>query len=435
MKTNNGLTKILMMIAISGIALGLTIRNAHARTLGMVASDATKSITVFDADTSTVLGSVSTGADGILMGDCSVTSDETKGFVTNFGYDVFVIDLSGPVPILGGAPNPIPISNAGEDVAPTPDGKFLVVCDGDIPDPVSVVDVATQAEIGTFPLGGPCTSVDVCSDGSVLVTGNDFPQKVRRLTIDGAGALTDTGEALTVGDAPYNVYCAPGDASGVVVFFNGSIQSFSVPGLSPVDTRTLSGAISGAGAMHPAGDRFFVRSALGPTAFVDAFSYDSATGALGASPLFTAPAEDDLVRFGIDSVAVHPDGAKLYVADKTVVRVYDATNGASLGSITDPSINEATGVCVANSTPAQDVEDIIEQVDGFDLPDGLSNALEAKLQKALDAIEQGDVATACSELQAFENQVMAQSGKKMTAEQAAELLEAVDQIQSEIGCA
>jgi hypothetical protein len=46
----------------------------------------------------------------------------------------------------------------------------------------------------------------------------------------------------------------------------------------------------------------------------------------------------------------------------------------------------------------------------------------------------GDAAAACAELAAFENQVNAQSGKKLTAEQDAAFLAETQAIGAKVGC-
>src|SRR6476660_1485625 len=176
-----------------GMALFGLASVASAGTKGMVADNATGWVTVFDADTGTVFGTVVIpNPNAGTFGDVSITADQTRGFVTDFNSHVWVIDLTATPPVLAAGPNPIAISNGGEDLSISPDRKFLAVCDG-VPSVVSVVDIATRTEIATFDLGGDCNSVDVCSDGSVLVT-SFATGNVRRLTLDASGSLTDTGE-------------------------------------------------------------------------------------------------------------------------------------------------------------------------------------------------------------------------------------------------
>lgn len=68
------------------------------------------------------------------------------------------------------------------------------------------------------------------------------------------------------------------------------------------------------------------------------------------------------------------------------------------------------------------------------IPLGIQNALNAKLKNAVQAIQQGDNATACGDLQDFINQVNAQRGKKIADVLADSLVTAVSQIQTELGC-
>jgi hypothetical protein len=150
---------------------------------------------------------------------------------------------------------------------------------------------------------------------------------VRRLTLSGTGILADTGEVLNLSN-PVNVYCAPGAASGVVIQFSEfeNMTSFAIPGFVPSNGRDLSGGIVGrSGTINPAGNRVFARSCpqngffcSGPGK-VDVFDFNSATGALGASPLLTFPVAeirtDSFLFFGIDQIALHPNGGKLYVSE------------------------------------------------------------------------------------------------------------------------
>ena len=320
--------------------LGLQVLAAPAapQTIGMVADNATESVTVFNADSDTVLGSVAIGS-GPAIGDCSITQDQTLGFITDFAYGVWVIDLAG-LPVLAGGINPIPISNAGEDTSLSPNGQFLLVCDGANIEPVSVVDVASRTETSTFALAGECNAVEACGDGSVL-TATFSDSSVRRLILDGFGNLADSGDPpLSVAD-PINVLCAPGSASGAVLDYSSNeVRSFVLPPLAGIDTRVLPGpGISGQ--IHPSGDRLYVLSLGG----IDAFSYDSTNGAIGGAPLFSIPISDNTPFFGMDQMAVHPDGSKLYVSQPGAVEVYDAISGALLAAITDPGIVNPAGVC------------------------------------------------------------------------------------------
>lgn len=320
--------------------------------LGMVANSATYSVTVFDTATDTVLGSVSIpitdAIDIVAIGDVAIVGN--LGFVTNFRSEVWVIDLTTSPPSLASGANPIPISNKGEDISVSPDQKFLVVVDGGNPQPISVIDIALRSEIITFSLGDDHNSVDVCSDGSVLVT-SSLTGNVHRLTIDGAGNLTDTGDVLFSGGSdvtefpggPNNVFCAPDGNSGIVIRrAAGEILSFTIPGLTLVNIRSLSGNFGISGFVNRAGDRLYARS----NGAVDVFDYNSATAAIGLVPLFSIPIFDALTYYGMDQMVISPDGSKLYVSQPSALNVYDAHTLVLLTAITAPEISAPTGVVI-----------------------------------------------------------------------------------------
>ncbi len=313
--------------------------------IGMVTDEYSGAVTVFDADTDTVLGSVSV-LPGVTLYDCSILAVAGLGFVVDFNYNVWVIDLLSTPPSLASGTNPIPISNCGEETAITADGKFLLVCDGGAWQPISVVDIASRAEVSTFYLDYECTTLDVSNDGSVLA-GAGWQGIVHRLTIDASGNVTDTGEWLS-GVDPTNVYLSPGGASGIVVNFDwNQIHSVAVPGLALVDTRPLSGSWGISGLIDAPGGRVFARSDGG---YVDVFAFDPITAQLSASPVLTFGIAGAMPYWGVEQMALHPAGTKLYVPESWwgCLDVFDPGTGALLRSITGPDILSPLGVCVAS---------------------------------------------------------------------------------------
>jgi sugar lactone lactonase YvrE len=331
--------------------------------LGMVVNNTTGGATVFNADTNTILGTIpGLGTPGSATGDCSITSDGRKAFFTRGNSNVTVVDLTGASPTFAGPPNPIGIANSGGDIVLSPDGKFLLVCDTGRIAPISVIDVATQTEISTFNTGADCNSIDVCSDGSVLITSFNT-DRVRRLSLSSSGALTDTGQALGVSN-PVNVYCSPAATAGVVVTFDSDATSFQLPELTQVSTRGLD-SFGVSGAFSHAGDRVYFRTSNGA---VTSFTFDQATGSLGASPTFHTTVSAANTFFGVDQLAVHPSGASIYVSGLGAVNILDATSGAPLGALVDLSIRAGTGICFgargANKPPVATCADRTVPADG-----------------------------------------------------------------------
>src|SRR5262249_37720527 len=149
---------------------------------------------------------------------------------------IWVINLTSNPPALAAGVNPIAISGAALDASSTADGRFLVVCDGGPGNLVSVVDTTNRVESSTLNVGAACGARDVCSDGSVLVASVDA-HTVRRLVIDAAGHLTDTGQHLSADAA--NVYCSPNGAAGVAMSMSGHLRSFRTSGMVGVSDRNL----------------------------------------------------------------------------------------------------------------------------------------------------------------------------------------------------
>ena len=62
------------------------------------------------------------------------------------------------------------------------------------------------------------------------------------------------------------------------------------------------------------------------------------------------------------------------------------------------------------------------------LPHGIETSLLAKLDSALDSLDRGRDNTAVNQLESFVNEVEAQSGKKLTTEEADELIAAAQEV-------
>ena len=83
---------------------------------------------------------------------------------------------------------------------------------------------------------------------------------------------------------------------------------------------------------------------------------------------------------------------------------------------------------------ADQITDNSALVDSLQLPAGTANSLNAKLKEALQAIAASDTATACTALSSFINACQAQSGKKLTVDQATQLINSANLIKLNLGC-
>ena len=90
--------------------------------------------------------------------------------------------------------------------------------------------------------------------------------------------------------------------------------------------------------------------------------------------------------------------------------------------------------CAPAAGPEQLIDQLESDIAALGLDHGIANALTSKLDEALSALAAGDTATACGALNAFLNQVAAQTGKKITGAQAADLTAAANAIRDALGC-
>ena len=140
----------------------------------------------------------------------------------------------------------------------------------------------------------------------------------------------------------------------------------------------------------------------------------------------------------------------IFVYDLNTAKLYQATDTLFSESLSDILVHNGVARIVygffaadidissftfnvPTSTEDQ-INDLIELIESFGLPRGPENSLITKLDDALAAVASGDTATACSSLTAFINESSAQSGKKLTADQAAQLITAAQEIKSDLGC-
>jgi hypothetical protein len=322
-----------------------------APAIGMIGDGNTNNVVVFDANTDAILAALPlTVGSGSCYGDGAITSDLSLGFVVTVGSVIWIVDLTTSPPSLASGTNPISLRNFGLDVALTSDDRFLVVCGGNAVQPIQVVDVATRTVVENFSFGNDTIAVDVGPDGSVLAA-SDVQNRVRRLTIDATGNLTYTGEFLAETD-PINLNVLPGAPFGLLVKWNTrQARSFTMPGLAATATLTAQGSDFGVCALvDPVRNRIYYRTGQDPftrrNTSLQAFPFDPATGTFGTTPDWNVSAGYVLACYGVEQLALHPDGSKLYTSALGGVEIRDPDTGALLGKITHPAIVEPAGIAV-----------------------------------------------------------------------------------------
>jgi probable HAF family extracellular repeat protein len=119
---------------------------------------------------------------------------------------------------------------------------------------------------------------------------------------------------------------------------------------------------------------------------------------------------------------------------QTATAINDAGQIVGIAT-TPPDASPRSGAALLlTPIPATRIDNLIELIESFGLPKGTENSLVTKLEQAQKALAAGDVGTACNLLGAFINETEAQSGKKLSDEQADAMISNAEQIRAAIGC-
>lgn len=144
----------------------------------------------------------------------------------------------------------------------------------------------------------------------------------------------------------------------------------------------------------------------------------------------------------------------VFLYDLSTARLYQVTNTPTAGETLSDIITGCDGLnrivyavpgtfgdfdvwgfnFQLNDSINDQLNDLIALVRSFNLHDGTEASLISKLQYAIGAVNNSDTATACDSLTAFINASQAQSGKKLTANQVGQLIDAAAQLKSDLGC-
>jgi hypothetical protein len=335
-----------MCIAFTGTSL--------AGPLGIVSDNYSSMVNIFNADNDVVTGMLD-GSPGLALGDCAIASDEKRGFTSSNNGEITFLDLVGGDNQKVSHHKQVVISNLGVDMALSPDDLFLVMAGGgSLQQPLSVVNTVLETEISTSATFVDNTSVEFCDNGTMLVTtthgtryGQDLDNAVYDVTIDRTGLIELKGGRLSSGAKPNNAVCTPGSLSGVLLDREGGLTSFTFPGLVKSDYRSLGTSAGVAAVFSSDGRSLFVRTRYS----IEAFQFDPINGTM--VDLWKQNIPETSTFYGIEQIAIHPDGSKIYVDGGGPLLILDPHNGDKIGDI---AFGDTTGICFANNQgpPVQD---------------------------------------------------------------------------------
>ncbi|HEX6813190.1 MAG TPA: hypothetical protein VF384_16320 [Planctomycetota bacterium] len=320
--------------------------------------------------------------------DAAIAPDLGTAYVSDFlGHAVWVIDLTQDPPALAGGINPIVVTaNSVQDIALTPDGRFLITGTGNelataggTGGKMTVVDLATRTQVDVVDFSPHCPiAVDAGPDGSVVVSVLEVAQPsfhdtdVRRFTIDGSGQLTDTTDSVGIASVPgvqnllipaYPHLPARTNAilSQSTVHVSrpagGTFGSLRTQGLSVVESHPL-GNPSGIDACFDAihhvlyvrSNELGISSAAGVgNSRIDGYYFLPFLGTFGPPVMSVSLERRAGTAFGVEQTAVDPGTRRLFVSGLAngEVRVFDSITAVQLTTITHPDLLWGVGIAVA----------------------------------------------------------------------------------------
>ena len=274
--------------------------------------------------------------------------------------------------------------------------------------------IASVNPAGDEGTGGDSLAPSISADGVVVVfhteANNLYPGHVfGSADVVVRDTVAGTTRALTVARSSDELSIFPSLSA------DGSFVAFG--SLAPLLADDTNGAIDVYGRPVAGGDW------AAPVLSLPGDLSVPATSPEGAVVEFTVTAEDDTDED--PAIACEPpSGSTFQIGDTTV----DCTAKDAAG-------NEARGSFTVHVSGAvEQIDQLREMVAVFDIPKSIRRSLDAKLGAAETSLAAGDAQDACDSLTAFVASVNAQSGKQLTTDFSAVLLERARRIRKVLAC-
>ena len=172
---------------------------------------------------------------GALWGgllDVALTSDAKTAIVSNFGEGkIYFVDISGgynAVPVSKGA-SYLPIF--AEDLAVTPDDKYVMVTDGGFNFTIVVIDVKTHERVLTKNLGfWNAQAIDITADGKHVLVADFWNDRIHSYDFDSENCTLTYRQSRIVLAGPLNMAVSPDGRTVLVMcaFSGGTIPVFYI---------------------------------------------------------------------------------------------------------------------------------------------------------------------------------------------------------------
>jgi hypothetical protein len=364
--------KSLLMLFLMFVLTGLTLA---AGNIGVFANYNTNCIQYIDPETQKVSGSLLKGSLGSYAGglfDVVVTSDDKTAMVTNFGdKKIFFIDISRGFnewpTILGEVRLPF----FTEDMDLTPDDKYVLVTDGGGSSAIAVVEVSTRKVMDSRSFGTHYSNaIAICPekaetfDGYIVMTADYFQGRVNVFRL--IGTTLEFVKSFNVLPAlPVNISISPDGYTAIAPSANNHLAPFFTisDSYDQVTFNSSTGKLDDKFVILPyisgqscvfawdSQSAYYFSNSIAHRAQIEVLNVPTPTGLEPkAKPTFRSsitarPKKGISQLFGVDTIALDPEGEYLYVSNPTTL------NGSARISIINIDINTQVGYIQANGIP------------------------------------------------------------------------------------
>ena len=352
---------------------------------GIVALSNTGSICILDGNAlkmSEPLLKHEFGSYGGGLFDVAIAPDGKTAMVSNFGDSmVYFIDTSNPsMPHVKGSAE---IGFFAEDMAVTPNGKYLLVTNGGFSSQIAVVDMKRQNVIrGEAPKDELYhNAVSVSPDGRTVLTADYFVGRINVFTLSSYGKLTfrKTIDLLEVGDVegprPVNLEISP-DGKTVIVASATPPLVFPILTIQGPGDVVLSDIVKQHAGLRGAQSVAFNRE--GTKAYLhctrpipDHGEYDGNAiaelqknfmGKWEISKIIPVEVYGTSQLFGVDTLAINDTNGYLYVSNPTL------SGGTPYVTVVD--VNQGKVIKTLKTENAEDT--FTPDEDGMSIPTGIT---------------------------------------------------------------
>jgi DNA-binding beta-propeller fold protein YncE len=325
--------------------------SAEPKAIGLFVNSNTNCIQFIYPDnvTSSPMLAGQLGSYGGGLFDVVITSDGKTAAVSNFGDSrIFFIDISNAC-----CCNPLILASTripffAEDMALTPDDKYLVVTDGGFSNRAAVIDMSCFNLLKNNPLGSNkyANAVAITPDGKTAVFADYFQGAVYAYELQNGGILVFKNKAKVLPIRPVNIAISPDGKTVIAVNAGGPSLAalyFDNSGNLYLHENVAMPFRNGQSCVfNKTGDKayYLSNSQTGGTKVV-VLNVGPNPGDVSPSGtnITIFPKKGTSQLFGVDTIALDPSGNYLYVANPTLsgglqgIDVIDLTIGAKVDSI------------------------------------------------------------------------------------------------------